>query len=658
MKRHVQKTLQPIDKFRDSIKRRSKVSAVIHDKIFEPLVEKPLSIVSKKASKWVHDNIFLEGDKKNWKQPEFVTDLAKEMSGKSKKGKKKKTTKKVARAMAVIAAGPDRGFKGYKKAFKAVARGKKNQFKRGAVQSVIGATRAPLPKMLKMRTSAGLSMKGGWISGVTEIVPDLVLSATQNVAGTVLYTSYIHPLLLAPGSRFADLSENYDLYDMEEFSVTLGSDIPFTVNGMIGGGLERDPLDPLPAAGGILDVPKYMEHENFHAESMANRRGVKFPKNQRAVNAIRGPYSGFSFNRIPAVGNLEVATLVQGQIVIFVHTALGDATGPIDHDISLGPLTMRWKVHFKSAAEKRVPEGSADFHNMLSPTAEVNPFNWTEELVRQESLDSKSTLNLASRYTATARHLFQLPKGDFFIILHQEYSASGAAQFAIAPYAVGQTGLEIIERYSTFDSLKLSAINLNAFTAMWVRVTGPNPEFPTGEFLLFHEVGDPTDWVVAVAHLRIISLPPPNATLFSRDHVTRSLAQAKLRVGHVDQIKLAVEEALRAAGIKQSHEKKESSLDKLIEQRHQFLLKSPVPKKPKPDEETKQEWLAEHFADQAAARDFKRLVKEQEDWDDLEEPKLLRQSGGSKVQWTGKRFEQERKEEKAPIPPRASSLKS
>jgi len=151
-----------------------------------------------------------------------------------------------------------------------------------------------------MKTSAGLTMKGGVISGVTEILPDLQLTSALNVSGTVLYQTAISPQVLAPGSRFADLATQYDQFCFESLQLTLGSDIPFTVNGVIGGGLERDPLDPLPAAGGIINVPKYMEHQHFTACSIANRRGVRFPNDPCAVKKSgKGPTSGFFFQSKP-----------------------------------------------------------------------------------------------------------------------------------------------------------------------------------------------------------------------------------------------------------------------------------------------------------------------------------------------------------------------
>jgi len=143
--------------------------------------------------------------------------------------------------------------------------------------------------------------------------------------------------------------------------------------------------------------------------------------------------------------------------------------------------------------------------------------------------------------------------------------------------------------------------------------------------------------------------------LQSRDHVMRSLAQARFREeSRVEtQVSKAVTLELEKRGFKQEERKVENKFDALIAARHQELLAGPVQRKPKPDEETKQEWLAEHFAGLQPVRLQRQTAHVIDDWDEVDTPRSIR----SMTRDDGKRL-YERTEEKAPKPPRASSLKS
>jgi len=509
-----------------------------------------------------HKHVFTETNSK------MSSHSKKKKSAKGKRKKRQEREKATEKAMLKMASVKSQKVKQTQRSFK------KRFQKRGFTGSVIGATRAALPKLLNMKTSAGLTMKGGVISGVTEITSDLQLTSAQNVAGTMLYQSAIHPLLLAPGSRFADIAAMYDQYVFESFQVTLGSDIPFTLNGMIGGGVERDPGDPLPAAGtvGALDVPKYMEHSNFHAESIANKRGLRFPKDPRAVKKSgKGPTSGFFFNRLPATNN-DLTTLFQGQIAIFVHTAISADTATISFPISLGPLTLRWKVRMKEAAEKNQVVGNADYHNTASG-AVTNPLNWSAAVTKQSSIAAWSTLGVDTMATGGIMYA-QLPPGYYMALLTVNYSATGAADWGWNASA-SATDYTVISSVNgaTFTKLSGGAMSQNA----WVhfKVTGAGTNAATGLFALFQSTGTSTGWTYSSGQFHLIAMPiGENTFLLHRDPTIRSLAFCRTRDGAdaKEALRKQVAEELKAYGIERKEKKGEDVHLKRIEARHRELL--------------------------------------------------------------------------------------
>jgi len=60
---------------------------------------------------------------------------------------------------------------------------------------------------------------------------------------------------------------------------------------------------------------------------------------------------------------------------------------------------------------------------------------------------------------------------------------------------------------------------------------------------------------------------------------------------------------------------------RLSGQRHFDLLSGPVLQKLKPDEETKQEWLAEHFAGLLPVKLQRQSAQLIDDWDDVDTPR-------------------------------------
>jgi len=527
--------------------------------------------------------------------------------------------------------------------------------------SFVGATRALLPKMLKMKTNAGLNMRGGTISGVTEITPDLQLTSALNVAGTVLYSTALHPLLLAPGSRFADIAAMYDQYCFESLSITLASDLPYTINGMIGGGLERDPGDPIAAAGGTIDVTKYMEHSNFHAESVSNKRGVRFPKDPKAVaKAGRGSTSGMFFNRLPAAAN-DLTTLFQGQLVIFIHSALStDTNSALNYPFSLGPLTLRWRIRMKEAAEKNTMVGNADYHSQSSSPSTANPLNWSASFVKQPTLQSWSTLILPTMCTSS-QIWAQLPVGYYYASLTTSYTSTGAGDYAWQPYLTAATGLNLIAASPTSPTTYSTKLSSTAsYYTSWIhfQVTGPGTNAIPGAFELFTAFGTATGWVAASAQLHLVAMPVGESTyLAHKDPTIRSLAWARLRDGadRKQQAKRDVEEALKEYGIERKERKGECKYTKQIEERHSELLKAPELKR---QTRSRLDEL-EDFVVERERKERKRPFTPEDDLDqEWDEKEFL----NKRYTFTGQKLrimqDDEKSDRTKPADKRASSLKS
>jgi len=533
------------------------VKEAVHDTFVEPLEKTadyltatPVRVINsvagthfKPLGQAFHENVLIEDSAMAKSQKK----KKKHTKGKGKK--KRQSEKQVAKAVAVLAKEPA------KVSHKQRARAART-FNRAA-----GLSRAPAaqlgvrgarPRNIKLNTSAGLTMKGGVISGVTEITPDLVVSPGDDVAGTVLVTLPLSALAIAPGSRFADFAVNYDQFIFEEAQLCLEPDLPYTDSIMLAGGFESDSLDTVPAPGGILDVKKFMEHANFHAESLlkTTKNGARFPRDPRAVvKSGRGPRGGMFYNRLPSSSSTDLNTTQQGWFIIFVHTAdQGTLSGS---GISLGPLLLRWRVRFREAAERNEYEGQEDFHTVNGVGFVRDPFSWgaTNEFLIQPTLTATSTLEFRTGQENSGNYYIgaELPVGVFDIYIFVEMAATGAADFHYEPVTTAQANIALLDYDWTLAPLShATAVTLAAY--LRVQVTGPpvtNTIWGVKCFRLFWSTGNTTGWTYnAIARLRISPVPVNALSLRHPDHRIRGRAWAKMHSEQKSDVKLSQQVAL------------------------------------------------------------------------------------------------------------------
>lgn len=345
--------------------------------------------------------------------------------------------------------------------------------KASRTRSAALGVRGGRPKLLRMNMNAGLTMKGGVISGVTEITPDLRIDATAASAGYVLATVPLNPLAIAPGTRLADFAALYDMFVFEECQLCLEPDLPYTDSIMLGGGFEADATDALPEVGQFINVPKYMEHSNFHAETLlrASTSPAKFPRDRSAVRLSgKGPRGGFFYNRAPA--NQDLNEVQQGWIIVFVHTAdQGTLSGS---NLSLGPLTMRWKLRFRDAAERNQYEAQEDYHLSTGPPPDIrNPLKWSGTDALQSTLQSSSTLEIPGKVgtssSTTGQVYLQLPQGCWDIRMWVSYDVLGSGSVEID--AITPSGCVLLNNDT---SLCNSFASTNTTLMAFIRLKVPN----------------------------------------------------------------------------------------------------------------------------------------------------------------------------------------
>jgi chorismate mutase len=401
-------------------------------------------------------------------------------------------------------------------------------------------------------------MKGGVISGVTELTPDLTVTTSEDIAGTVLITLPINALAIAPGSRFANFAANYDAYCFEELQVCVEPDMPYTDSLMLAGGIEHDPLDDIPAPGGLIDVAKYMEHQNFHAESLlkSTKTGAKFPKDKRAVlKGGKGPKSGMYFNRLPVSGttNTDLTTVQQGTIIIFVHTAdQGSLSGQTIH---LGPVLLRWKCRFREAAERNENIASEDSHHQGSPVSITDPLIWnaasTAGPTLQSTIQVGSTMEIPTGGSSGALYAL-LPAGFYEARLWIDLSAAGGGTYSWLPYTVAQANYVTL----LFDSIA-GVISTSTVLAAYVRfkITGaPATVSLNGVpcFKLFTTSGSASGWTASDARFWLRPIPAGMTTLLTHRNLSvRGLAWAHARDQMSSRAQLAsqVAQALSSHGV-------------------------------------------------------------------------------------------------------------
>jgi hypothetical protein len=312
-----------------------------------------------------------------------------------------------------------------------------------------------------------------------------------------------------------------------------------------------------------------MEHQNFHAQALANQRGVSFPKSKTAVRSTKGPIGGMYFNRLPGSVNDPgtLATIQQGQLVIFTHTPM-QRSGGVNYPINLGPLTLRWKCRFKEAAERNQLLGNADCHRISSGGNLTNPLNWSSGTSStaaklQASLLPWSTLEAPSFQNTTGASTldFLLPVGSYSATLAMQATAAGASAPAWSPYLTSQSGYQLIDGY--FDGLPASSTgNLVCYVRFNVTTAG------TYHIFLYNNASQ-SGWTITNAQLLLVPVPTDQTLLSHKNTKIRSLAWAKVRDGSAteDKIEKAVSRALIQAGVTKE-EKKECKYDEAITAAH------------------------------------------------------------------------------------------
>lgn len=527
----VQQVLQPTSTPQRKEKVVDKALAVAHDVVAKP-IEAGLDLLAPGLGQKFHANVWAE------------------MNAGAGKGRKKRTKKlkrrrrkaaKAAAAVAAVAAAVPRRQRGTKtrrdlRAGRAVA-----------AMSRQALTRAPGRRNMKMRTVGGLNMNSGVISGVTELVPDVNITATdddtnENIQGFVLYQSQITPQTIAPGTRFAAVASLYDQFDFDSIMLELKPDVPFTENGMIIGGFVADPTEKLPPVADVLNLKKWMEHSNFHTESIANKSQLIFPSDSRAAFKFSpGPKAGFYNNRIP-VDATDLQMTSQGQLVVALHTPIGDSSGAkTSGTFSLGPLLLHWRIRLKEAAELVSAGGVEDFHLSNPDSTTTNLFTWTGEMEIQKSLSDQSGMLIPS-LQESGQLLFELDVGYYEFELAVLYADTGSAGWDW-PYSGDVDGIHEINQYRAIPPL--SSTNKWGVNTIRLQVTEP------GTYAIFGSTGTSTGWTENQAFLRVTPVPEGSLALLKHpDHKVRSLAMCRLRdETKVDLVAQEVKKQLLAVGL-------------------------------------------------------------------------------------------------------------
>jgi hypothetical protein len=489
-----------------------------------------------------------------------------EMSSQSKKkGSTKAKRKRNRRRASAKAAVPAVVVTQQQSKRRASSKGKmpRRQFKKGghaprSRPTVAGlGVRSARPRNLYMHTEAGLTMKGGIISGVTEITPDLQVDFSVAKAGYVLAVLPLNALAIAPGTRLSDFAALFDLFCFLEAQLILEPDVPYTDSLMIGGGFESDSTDALPAVGGNINIKKYMDHYNFHAESLlkSSRAGARFPRNAKSVaRSGGGPRGGMFYNRVPGTAT-DITTVQQGWLVIFVHTVdQGTLSGGA---MSLGPLLLKWKIKLREASERQQYEGQEDLHEITQTgtgAATLNPFSWTSARELQSTLDPSSTLEIETEWSGGSALRFFLPAGIFEVRLNVGFTTLGASGQEWDASCNAGYGKVLNSDTGLVNSSIASGTTLIA----WARISVTNPTFATAPFLTMNNpVSSTTGYQLAYASCRISPIPGGATTFVHSDLRLRGAAWLACRPA--DKVAAMVREQLRLLGHEAKEEKKDVS---------------------------------------------------------------------------------------------------
>jgi len=325
----------------------------------------------------------------------------------------------------------------------------------------------------------------------------------------------------------------------------------------------------------------------------------------------------------------------QGQLVIFIHTALNTASGAdVPNNQSLGPLTLHWKIRMKEAAEKNQNVGNADQHNQPTSPSAANPLGWGTTSALQSTIASWSTLQFPSRFGNTGYYV-TMPIGVFEFTMAVYFTTAPTAD-TYFDYVGDVAGIKSLNSGATHPGATNSVNNNVQF--VWVRLSCSVP----GEYQIFHIHGTGGGGTYTAAQFGIRVMPESDTTLLKhRDHIIRSLAHAKLHnsMTSATLVKKEIRSALQRAGLPGAEEEKEDPIVAKIQRRLEELRQVPVTKKRLEDSE------------QISWRKRLDQVSVEEDWSPLHDepsPREMRYLRGS-----------EREEKKAPKSnSRAPSLKS
>lgn len=397
-------------------------------------------------------------------------------------------------------------------------------------------------------TTTGLTMRGGTVSGVTEISANIQILSGQNVAGQIIALIPLHPQLIAPGTRLADIAAMYDQYVFSKVQFELDPTLPFAVGGRLLGFVERDATDPIGAAGtAVGNVAEWMDHGSAIDHPVQGGSGQSrliFPRRSRYMYQIgKGPVGGYYLNKLAVNGSTtstDINNCYQGQFCLMIHTPLNTEGGQaLSFPIPLGPLRVRWTLKFREAAERSQGQSGADKHysNEGSPSTQTNPYGWSTTLTKQSTLLSWSTLGLQTRITTGSTTVIRgvtstqvsmtgaFPIGFYAVFMTVDWSASGASSVSFRSSAnptsiwAAQTGVTWLDYDETYP--QLSSGGLQSMSCMLqFEVTVP------GELVLAYVTGSTTGWILdGYASMHIVTLPASATSLLKHPNLTlRGLA--------------------------------------------------------------------------------------------------------------------------------------
>lgn len=414
-------------------------------------------------------------------------------------------------------------------------------------------------------THAGLSMTGGIISGRTMLVDALQVASGQNIAGTVIYSSFINPLLLMPGSRGAKMAALYDQFFFEEMQVELEPEYDNTYNGSLLGGIDSDPQDFF-TVGEVWDDLNMAEHKNFCERQLgAAKDTLSFPKSSRAsYKTSKGPKAGFYFNRVPTgADEASLMQTVQGVIQIAIQTPIRE-NGVNVSSASFGPLWLKWKIRLKEASNDNPVGGVAQEDewkatpgSQSGSVSQTNLLNWSTGQTNakiQSNLTIPSNLDTWSFWSPSFNgrqnaYCFYLYPGFYEITCNAAVQNTGANFFV--PYVestLSQPGLNYIGSGYSNPPAASTAIAQNYITFSRVKCTIAGYYVLGSDTAVAGTAANTTIYNGVTFYLRVLPVNSVSALMTHSDHVVRSLAMKAL-LAAPDKTARLVHEELKRLGV-------------------------------------------------------------------------------------------------------------